>query len=308
MNRAFERDAGRGPPLRGDGQPVPRRRHHGAVRRPDRARGSRSRARPTPRSAIRRRLDELRDELQRRRGIIFQVRQGLNTGLVVVGTIGTDLRMDYTAVGDTTNVAARLQQIADPGRIVISAPTHRLVDGYFYTRSLGELPLKGKAEPVPAWEVISGAGGPDAPRGRGRARADALRRTRAGARSSSATPSSEREPVDGQIVFVAGEPGIGKSRLLLEFRRRLAGDATWVEGHCMSFGRSIAFHPLIDLLKRSFRIEEGDGESAIIKKIERVGPRPRRGPPADPPAPQVSALGRSGRSRHRGHGPPTAPR
>ena len=64
---------------------------------------------------IRRRLDELRDELQRRRGIIFQVRQGLNTGLVVVGTIGTDLRMDYTAVGDTTNVAARLQQVADPG-------------------------------------------------------------------------------------------------------------------------------------------------------------------------------------------------
>jgi class 3 adenylate cyclase/tetratricopeptide (TPR) repeat protein len=217
---------------------------------------------------IRRRLDELRDELQRRRGIIFQVRQGVNTGLVVVGTIGTDLRMDYTAVGDTTNVAARLQQIADPGRIVISAPTHRLVDGYFYTRSLGELPLKGKTEPVPAWELISGREARtrlevEAERGLtpfvGRVRElqllrDAFERARAGR---------------GQIVFVAGEPGIGKSRLLLEFRRRLAGDATWVEGHCMSFGRSIAFHPLIDLLKRSFRIEEGDGESAIIKKIER---------------------------------------
>lgn len=73
----------------------------------------------------------------------------------------------------------------------------------------------------------------------------------------------------GQIVFVAGEPGIGKSRLLLEFRRRLGGEGTWVEGHCMSFGRSIAFHPLIDLLKRTFRIEEGDGEAAIARKIDR---------------------------------------
>jgi predicted ATPase len=73
----------------------------------------------------------------------------------------------------------------------------------------------------------------------------------------------------GQIVFVAGEPGIGKSRLLLEFRRRLGGEGTWVEGHCMSFGRSIAFHPLIDLLKRTFRIEEGDAEAAIARKIDR---------------------------------------
>ena len=211
--------------------------------------------------------------------------------------------MDYTAVGDTTNVAARLQQIADPGRIVISAPTHRLVDGYFYTRSLGELPLKGKAEPVPAWELIAGREARtrlevEAERGLtpfvGRVRElellrDAFERARAGR---------------GQIVFVAGEPGIGKSRLLLEFRRRLAGDATWVEGHCMSFGRSIAFHPLIDLLKRSFRIEEGGWRVGHHQEDRAVGPRPRRGPPADPPAPQVSALGRSGRSRHRAMDPP----
>src|SRR5881628_918321 len=102
--------------------------------------------------AIRRRLDELRDELEHRRGIAFQVRQGLNTGLVVVGSIGTDLRMDYTAVGDTTNVAARLQQFADPGRIVVSDGTYRLVEAYFYTRELAPLTLKGKSEPLKAWE------------------------------------------------------------------------------------------------------------------------------------------------------------
>ena len=218
---------------------------------------------------IRLRLEEFRDDLQRRRGIVFEVRQGLNTGLVVVGSIGTDLRMDYTAVGDTTNVAARLQQAADPGRVVISAATHRLIDGYFYTRPLGELSLKGKAEPVLPWELISTRAartrleveaerGLTAFVGRDRDLAhlrDAFERARTG---------------QGQIVFMAGEPGIGKSRLLLEFRRQLGADATWVEGHCMSFGRSIAFHPLIDLLKRSFRIEEGDGEAAIVRKIERA--------------------------------------
>ncbi len=103
---------------------------------------------------IQKALAAYEEDLKRRRGITFQVRQGLNTGLVVVGSIATDLRMDYTAVGDTTNVAARLEHAADAGRIVISAATHRLVAGYFYTRPLGELVLKGKAEPVPAWEVI----------------------------------------------------------------------------------------------------------------------------------------------------------
>src|SRR5262244_1807903 len=97
---------------------------------------------------IRRALESYRAELQGQRGIEFQARLGLNTGLVVVGSIGNDLRMDYTAVGDTTNVAARMQQAADPGRILVSEATHRLVGGYFHARPLGALPLKGKAEPV----------------------------------------------------------------------------------------------------------------------------------------------------------------
>jgi class 3 adenylate cyclase/ribosomal protein L40E len=207
------------------------------------------------------------DELERRRGINFHVRQGINTGLVVVGKIGSDLRMDYTAIGDTTNVAARLQQAGAPGHITISEVTHRLVSGYFHTRSLGELALKGKAEPIQAWEVIS-------------ARVARTRLEVEAERGLTRFVGRERElrllfecfekakAGHGQLVFVAGEPGIGKSRLLLEFRRRLADEATWVEGRAMSFGRSIAFHPLIDLLKRNFRIEEADNEGTIIKKIE----------------------------------------
>jgi class 3 adenylate cyclase/tetratricopeptide (TPR) repeat protein len=217
---------------------------------------------------IQRALEAYREELQRRRGMSFQVRQGLNTGPVVVGSIGNDLRMDYTAVGDTTNVAARLQQAAAPGRVVISETTHRLVDGYFHTRSLGEVSLKGKAEPVRAWEVIS----------------ERVARTRLQVEAERGlTPFVGRERElrllaecfekaqagHGQTVFLVGEPGIGKSRVLLEFRQRLGEEATWLEGQCLPFGGAIAFHPLIDLLKRNFRIEEGDTEPVITRKIER---------------------------------------
>jgi class 3 adenylate cyclase len=104
---------------------------------------------------IRQALDAYQDELRATHGVTFRVRQGLNTGLVVVGSIGDDLRMDYTAVGDTTNVAARMQQAAGPGHVVASEATHRLVSGYFEMESLGALALKGKTEAMPAWDVVS---------------------------------------------------------------------------------------------------------------------------------------------------------
>jgi class 3 adenylate cyclase/ribosomal protein L40E len=216
---------------------------------------------------IRTALESYRAELEQRKGINFQMRQGINTGLVVVGSIGSDLRMDYTAVGDTTNVAARLQQGADPGHIMISEVTHRLIAGYFHTRSLGELLLKGKSESVRAWEVIS------AKMARTRLDVEAERGlTRFVGRERELQLLCEcfekAKAGHGQVVFVVGEPGIGKSRLLLEFHRRLRDEATWLEGRAMSFGRSIPFHPLIDLLKRNFRIEEADTEDTIIKKIE----------------------------------------
>src|SRR3990172_10861317 len=202
------------------------------------------------------------------RGISFRARQGLNTGLVVVGSIGSDLRMDYTAVVDTTNVAARLQQVGEPGRVTISEATHRLVHGYFETRALGEVQLKGKAEPLAIWEVVAAHETRtrlevEADRGLtpfvGRERElglllDAFERARAG---------------HGQVAFLVGEAGIGKSRLLLELRRRVADSAAWPEGHCLSFGKAMAFPPLVDLLQRQFGVEEGDGEGAIAAKIER---------------------------------------
>src|SRR5262245_7997535 len=232
-------------------------------------------------------LERYRAELKAQRSIEFQVRQGLNTGLVVVGSIGSDLRMDYTAVGDTTNVAARLLQAATPGQIVISEAGGRAVAGQFETEPLGPLPLKGKPEPVRASLVL-------APRG-GRTRLDV-----GAERGLTSFVGREREIAalevcfrraeagHGQVVLVVGEPGIGKSRLLHGLRNRLGERAGWLQGQCMSFGRAMAFHPLIDLLQRAFGIDEADSGAAIIEKIEHGVARLGGG--ADGVAPYVRSL------------------
>ena len=213
-------------------------------------------------------LEQYHDHLWRERQISFHVRQGLNTGLVVVGSIGNDLRMDYTAVGDTTNVAARLQALADRGRIVISAATHRQVADNLFTRLLGEFSLKGKTGSLQAWEVIA-------------ARTTRTRLEIQAMRGLTPFVGRDRElrllfeqfqqanEGHGQVVFISGDPGIGKSRLLVEFRRQLADQVTWLEGHALSYGRSVPFHPLIDMLKRNFRVEDGDTGTDIGHKLER---------------------------------------
>src|ERR1043166_2653640 len=197
------------------------------------------------------------------------MRIGINTGPVVVGRIGDDLRMDYTAVGDTTNVAARLQQNARPGSVLGGGLSHRLITGYFETLDLGELAVKGHA-PVAAFEVV---------RARGRkARLDVESE-----RGLTALVGRDRDLAtlmdvharvtagQGQVVFIAGEAGIGKSRLLLEFRKRLAAGGeppTWLEGRCISFGQSSPLLPVVDQLRENFGIDEFDGEPEIIAKVE----------------------------------------
>src|SRR5215470_4643653 len=219
--------------------------------------------------AIQRAVGDLGREMAKRLPGPLQLRIGLNTGPVVVGRIGDDLRMDYTAVGDTTNVAARLQQAARPGSVLVSDSTVRAIGGFFETLDLGEQAVKGRA-PVRAYEVVR-------PRGR-RSRLDAaiergLTPLVGRARELDILRERFRETRSGrgQVVFVAGEAGIGKSRLLLEFRRGLAEtgeDATWLEGQCVSFGQAIPFLPIVDQLRRNFGIEELDGEPEIIAKIE----------------------------------------
>ena len=216
---------------------------------------------------IRQALETYGQDLERERGIAFKVRQGLNAGLVVVGSIGTDLRMDYTAVGDTTNVAARLLQAAEPGTIAISEAVHRLVEDFFLVRALGDLRLKGKTDPVRAWDVVA------AHESRSRLDVEAERGpTPLVGRDRELTSLlgcfEKAAAGQGQVALIVGEPGIGKSRLIYELRRRVGDRAAWQEGRCLPFGQSIPFHPLVDSLRRSFGIEPADPRQTVVGKIE----------------------------------------
>jgi class 3 adenylate cyclase/tetratricopeptide (TPR) repeat protein len=218
---------------------------------------------------IQRALRDYSATLERERGLKLQMRMGINTGTVVVGRIGTDLHMEYTAIGDTINLASRLQSLARPGSVLIGDSTYKSVAGFFETLEIGELEIRGHAA-VCAFEVLRA-------RGR-RARLDV-------AVERGLTPLVGRErPLAtlielfaevkagrGQVVFLCGEAGIGKSRLLLEFRQQLAAaneEVTWLEGRCVSFGASIPMLPTTDQLRQNFRIEENDGEPEIIAKVE----------------------------------------
>ena len=219
--------------------------------------------------AIQREIKTYGDKLKKESNIDFRIRIGLNTGLVVVGNIGNDLRMDYTAVGDTINLASYLLNVADPGRVLISENTNKLVSGYFLTRPLEKVRAKGKSESIKVYEVIRTRGT--------RTRIDIQvergltpftgREKELGVLKDCLSETKEGR---GQIVFIVGEPGVGKSRLLLEFRKSISVEnISWLEGRCTSFGRSIAYLPLIEILKRNFQVaDKSDNEQEIVRKIE----------------------------------------
>lgn len=212
-------------------------------------------------------LEGYRQELDSR-GIDFRIRIGLNSGLVVVASVGVDLTMNYLAVGDTVNLASRMQTLAPTGSVVISEDTYRLVAGYFECRSMGPQEVKGKTEPIDVYEVL-------AP-GRSRSRVDVHAEEglgpfvgRRAELDALAERASQARLSSGQVVFISGEAGLGKSRLIHEFRRGLEGeDVTWLVGRCSSYGTEVSYLPVIDLLKDGFEIEESDNGPEIADKLE----------------------------------------
>ncbi len=198
----------------------------------------------------------------------FTYRIGLHTGPVIVGRIGDDLSMDYTAIGDTVNLAARMEQWAAPGTIYVTDQTRRMASGYFEFVDLGALEIKGKGEAVHAFEVERELGT--------RTRLDVATDRglspyvgRAHELSLLRRHFEEAKDGRGQVVFISGEAGMGKSRLMLEFRRSLEGeDFTWLTGQCISYGHHIPYLPIADLLKRNLGIEETDDDAAIVARID----------------------------------------
>jgi class 3 adenylate cyclase len=203
-------------------------------------------------------------------GEACQFRMGLNSGLVVVGSIGDNLRMDYSAIGDTTNLASRLQQQAEPGDILISESTSRLVQGTVRLEALAPVEVKGKTEPVSIYKVIGTLPrrSPIVVRGE-RQLSPFVGRVRELATLEAVF--AQVETGSGQVVGIVAEAGGGKSRLLYEFRQRLTEKrVTYLEGRCLSYGRTIPYHPIIDVLRHHCGISENESPEAIIEKVHFV--------------------------------------
>lgn len=217
---------------------------------------------------IQRTLEERPLHVEPGRSVPVRLRMGVHTGFVVVGAIGDNLRMDYTAVGDTTHLAARLQQLAEPGAIVVSDATAALVRGYVRLEPRGTVEVRGRSTPV-SISLVTGPGDRRSPlegldaralsRFVGRDRELDILRGLVG----------EVEAGRGQVVGIVGEPGVGKSRLLLEFRRLLADRRlTYLEGRCLSFGGAIPYLPIIDIVRSNCEVVDSDAADTVLGKLE----------------------------------------
>jgi class 3 adenylate cyclase len=217
--------------------------------------------------AIRDALGHFGDTLRTQRGLELRARIGLHTGPVVVGTVGNDLKMDYTAIGDTTNLASRLQSVAEPGTILLSEATHRLVLGFFHVRPTGPLQIKGKSEPVAAYEVI---GQRDSATPMGIAVARGLTPL-AGRGEELAQLRACYQRLTGdlaQVVEVVGDDGSGKSRLLYEFRQQLTGEpVVFFEGRCSSLSQMIPYAPFTSMFRAHFGLAADEAGDSVCRKV-----------------------------------------
>jgi class 3 adenylate cyclase/tetratricopeptide (TPR) repeat protein len=201
-------------------------------------------------------------------GIEFKMRIGLNSGPVIVGSIGDDLRMDYTAVGDTTNLASRMESEARPGRILVSKNTNKIARDFFEFEPIGKVEIKGKQEPQAAYELIK-TGVVEtrikASVAKGLTKFVGRKNSMAGLNE----PYGRVLVGSGQVVGIVGEAGVGKSRLLYEFVKQLSvDDVTCLEGRCLHYGGSMIYMPILEILKTYFDIKEEDREFIINKKIK----------------------------------------
>ncbi|MGZ9223018.1 MAG: AAA family ATPase [Anaerolineales bacterium] len=206
------------------------------------------------------------DEVRLKHGLEFGLRVGINTGLVVVGEIGSDLRMEYTAIGDAINLAARMEQTAAVGTIQISEETYRLVAPFFEVEPLGEVEVKGKSTPIKTYRVLGVKATPGQLRGLeglnsplvGRETQLALLRRRLRRLAKGA----------GSFVAVIGEAGLGKSTLVSELKKSQdAPHSQWLKGDALSYTRSISYFPWRQILRQSINVHEVDSPAEVREKL-----------------------------------------
>jgi len=225
--------------------------------------------------------------LEEKRGLVgFSVRVAIHTGLVVVGEVGPDLRMEYTAMGDAVNVASGMQGAAEPGMLLVTEDTHKLIAPLFEAEALGSIEVEGRRDPVGVYRVLT----PRDVVGKGRGIAG-LASPLVGRDAELQTLQEALQRLQmgvGGIVTVVGEAGIGKSRLVAEVQRSAissslslgqgqSGEATqhglrtirWVEGRCLSYGQSMAYLPWVDMLHRLLGMSVEDAPLAVRDALRR---------------------------------------
>jgi len=218
--------------------------------------------------ALQKSLTNYATEVKKKHPIQCSYRVGLNTGPVVVGKISDNLDLEFAAVGDTVNLAARMEALAETGTVYISSHTHRAVQDYFEFEDLGLHEIKGKSKPVHVYQPLA---------------EKAIQNRLDAALTRGLTPYVGRAQEmttlhghyekakrgQGQVVLLSGEAGIGKSRLLYEFRKRISSDnGRWLSGQCVTFGGNIPYISVIDLLKATFEVKDTDLADGIITKVE----------------------------------------
>jgi len=207
------------------------------------------------------------DEVRRAEGIPIQIRIGLNSGEVVVHSIGSDLRMDYSAVGQTTHLAARMEQMATPGTILLTPASLTLAEGFVQVASLGPMGVKGLQDPIEVFELTGAS--PVRSRLQAAAARGLTRFVGRDAELELLRQALERaRQGHGQVVAVAGEPGVGKSRIVWEFTHsHRTCDWLALEAASVSYAKATTYFPVVELLKSYFQIEPRDDARKIREKL-----------------------------------------
>jgi class 3 adenylate cyclase/tetratricopeptide (TPR) repeat protein len=226
-------------------------------------------------------ITPFREHLQIEKGLDFNVRVGINTGLVVVGDVGSEVAGEYTAMGDAVNVAARMEQTAVPGTVQIAQDTYTLVAPLFEFKELGGIPVKGKREPVLAYQVLGGKAEPGSLRGLSD---QGISSPMIGRQTEYETAKDAFDQLlagQGGILVVLGEAGIGKSRLIAEMRQtalrtdnrpnqreQSPESILWLESQPLSYSQTISYWPFQQILRQYAAIDDDDAESIALQKLE----------------------------------------